>query len=165
MSYLALEEIRVASPCNASWNEMTGNDRERFCAQCRLTVYNLSDMSREEAEAFLSDRDGKTCIRMFRRSDGTVLTRDCPVGLRALRRHLLWAFAAVAAIFLAVIGMGVTLVLAGGARNHQPGEERIGLVQRLLDIFFARPAPPQLVMGDICPPNPAPPPQAPPNNP
>ncbi len=165
MAAFTLEEISIATPCSASWNDMTGDDRVRFCAQCRLNVYNLSDMSREEAEAFLSDREGKTCVRMFRRSDGTVLTRDCPVGLRALRRHLIWAFAAVAAIFLAVIGMGVTLVLAGGARSHQPGEERVGLVQRILDIFFPRPAPPQVVMGLMCPPIPAPPPQAPPNNP
>lgn len=35
---------------------------------------------------------------MMRRTDGTVLTRDCPVGLRALRRRLALAIAVTAGL-------------------------------------------------------------------
>jgi hypothetical protein len=39
-----LDEIEIATPCPASWEAMTGDDRSRFCGQCRLNVYNLSAM-------------------------------------------------------------------------------------------------------------------------
>jgi hypothetical protein len=56
---------------------MTGGDRARHCARCRLTVYNLSEMTANEALAFVRDAEGRTCVRFYRRADGTVLTRDC----------------------------------------------------------------------------------------
>ena len=43
---IPLEQIRVASPCHANWDEMTGTDQARFCGQCRKNVYNLSEMTR-----------------------------------------------------------------------------------------------------------------------
>ena len=81
----ALDHLRVASPCKADWDGMVGDDRVRFCAQCGKNVYNLTDMAREEAEAFL-EREAAPCVRFFRREDGMVLTSDCPVGLRRKRR-------------------------------------------------------------------------------
>lgn len=87
-----LSEVRIASPCPARWNEMEGDDRTRFCWECRRSVYNLSDMTRAEAEAFVQEATGRVCVRFYQRPDGTMLTRDCPVGreavLRALRRRL-----------------------------------------------------------------------------
>jgi len=80
-----LDNLRVASPCKADWDGMLGDDRVRFCAQCGKNVYNLSDMAREEAEAFLREVEAAPCVRFFRRADGTVLTSDCPVGLRRRR--------------------------------------------------------------------------------
>jgi hypothetical protein len=67
---------------------MSGDHRERHCASCNLTVYNISDMTTADAEAFLQSRVGRTCVRFYRRADGTILTRDCPVGLAALRRRV-----------------------------------------------------------------------------
>src|SRR4051812_19138744 len=83
-----LDNVRVASPCPANWDEMYGDDRKRFCGQCKLNVYNLSEMSRSEAESLLMQSEGRLCVKYYRRSDGTVLTRDCPVGWRAMRRRL-----------------------------------------------------------------------------
>ncbi|KYF84670.1 hypothetical protein BE17_32220 [Sorangium cellulosum] len=45
-----LDSLRVASPCNASWDEMAGDDRVRFCQRCEKNVYNLSEMPRDQAE-------------------------------------------------------------------------------------------------------------------
>lgn len=61
---------------------MRGDDRARFCDQCSLTVYNLSALTREEGLRLVQTREGRTCVQLFRRMDGTILTRDCERGLR-----------------------------------------------------------------------------------
>lgn len=84
----SLDVIDVASPCPANWNAMTGDERVRHCAQCDLNVYDLSDLSHDDAIRLIHEKEGQLCVRFFRRADGTVLTRDCPVGLRAVRLKL-----------------------------------------------------------------------------
>jgi hypothetical protein len=83
-----LENIRIAKPCPANWDAMTGDERVRFCALCSKNVYNLSGMTRDEAEDLLTKTEGDVCVRLYKRADGTVLTSDCPVGLAAVRRRL-----------------------------------------------------------------------------
>src|SRR5436190_22093746 len=83
-----LDNIHVASPCTANWDEMFGSERKRFCGDCKLNVYNLSDMTRREAEALIQDHEGRLCVRFFRRADGTVLTADCPVGWAQFKRRV-----------------------------------------------------------------------------
>ena len=80
-----LDDIRVASPCHARWDDMTGDAQARHCARCDKNVYNLSAMTREAAEALLREKEGALCVRYFRRVDGTILTADCPVGVRRRR--------------------------------------------------------------------------------
>jgi hypothetical protein len=77
-----LDRITIASPCSASWDDMVGDDRVRFCGKCEKNVYNLSSMESAEAEALLREHEGNVCVRLYRRQDGTVLTSDCPVGVR-----------------------------------------------------------------------------------
>jgi hypothetical protein len=95
-----IDRLRIASPCPASWEKMTGDDRVRFCDQCNLHVYNISEMTRKQAEALIAKTEGRICAKLHRRADGTVLTKDCPVGLRAIRRRVSRvAGATVTAIF------------------------------------------------------------------
>jgi hypothetical protein len=63
-----LDLLEVPIPCTVPWESMRGYSRVRYCDQCKQNVYQLSEMSREEA---------KLCVRFFRRPDGTVVTRDC----------------------------------------------------------------------------------------
>lgn len=85
-----LDQVRVASPCNANWEEMLGDERVRFCMSCAKNVYNLSAMPREDAERLLQERMGKDlCVRFYQRADGTILTEDCPVGVTKKRRKKL----------------------------------------------------------------------------
>lgn len=107
-----LDNIHIASPCSADWNEMFGNDRKRFCGDCKLNVYNLSDMNRSEAESFLLQSEHRVCVRFFRRNDGTVLTKDCPVGWQALKRRVSRAATAVFSMFAGLLGgvLAVNLV-------------------------------------------------------
>ena len=67
---------------------MIGNERVRFCGQCELNVYNLSALTKAQAENLIVRTEGRLCLRFFRRKDGSILTQDCPVGLRALKQRL-----------------------------------------------------------------------------
>ena len=83
-----LENFRIASPCPANWEQMNGDARVRFCDLCSLHVYNISEMSRAEFDQLIANTSGRLCARLYRRSDGTIITKDCPVGLRAFQRRL-----------------------------------------------------------------------------
>lgn len=106
-----LDRMRVASPCPIGWESMKGDDRVRFCEQCQLHVYNISEMTRPEAEALVVRTEGRICARLYRRADGTVLTKDCPVGLRAIRRRISRAAGAAlsALLSLSAGALGQTL--------------------------------------------------------
>lgn len=95
---------------------MVGNERVRFCSQCKKNVYNLSAMTPREAEALLQETNANLCTRLFRRSDGTVLTEDCPVGLRAkitrLNWRIGWALAGAMGLAASAFGQSPT-VLSG----------------------------------------------------
>jgi hypothetical protein len=103
-----LDRVRVAAPCAADWTEMRGDERVRFCERCSLNVYNLSAMTRREAERVVVRSEGRLCVRFYRRADGTILTRNCPVGLRALKRRVSRVASAAAAAsvgFFAGLGL------------------------------------------------------------
>ena len=72
--------LEIATPCPASWDDMEGDERVRFCPECELNVYNIASMTEAEALALIKEREGRLCVRLYKREDGTVLTRDCPVG-------------------------------------------------------------------------------------
>lgn len=103
-----LDNIRVASPCSASWDGMTGDARVRHCAACDKHVYNLSNLTREEAQALILEKEGKLCARYYQRTDGTILLADCSIGVGKRRRRRVVA-AGVAAL---LAGTGTYLVLA-----------------------------------------------------
>lgn len=124
-----LDGLRVAAPCRADWDGMAGDERVRFCALCSLNVYNLSGMTRREAEALMTRTEGRLCVRFYRRSDGTVLTRQCPVGLRALKARV---SRTAAAVFSAVLGffggLGVQNLAGGGGATTAGGTQLMGTI-------------------------------------
>jgi hypothetical protein len=107
---------------------MEGDDRVRFCRECNLNVYNLSGMTRREAESLVAGASVRLCARFYRRADGTMLTKDCPVGLRALRRR---ASLAAGAVLTATLSL---FTVASGKPHKQKkscpaGEVKIQRVQ------------------------------------
>jgi hypothetical protein len=90
-----LDNVHVAAPCPADWNKMAGDSHVRHCCECNLNVYNLSEMTRKEAENLIRTHEGRLCVRYYRRADGTILTQNCPVGLKALVRRISRIAAAV----------------------------------------------------------------------
>ena len=101
--YPRLKNLRVASPCPVSWADMQGDDKVRYCNCCSLNVYNVSAMTREEAEDLLFSANGRLCVRFYRRADGRVMTQDCPVGLEKLRRRMVGYAATLASCILGVL--------------------------------------------------------------
>ena len=92
-----LSGVRVASPCTVDWNAMTavdGGEQVRHCGSCKKNVYNLSSMTREEAETLLLAKEGRLCVRYFQRNDGTILLKDCMVPASAAKKRLIAAGAA-----------------------------------------------------------------------
>lgn len=96
-----LDEVSIAALCPVAWAEMDGDERKRFCSLCSLHVYNISEMKRKEAEDFLSANTEGVCLRLFRRADGTLISKDCPVGRRlvdAVKRRVRAAAVALVAM-------------------------------------------------------------------
>ncbi len=103
-----LNHVSVAAPCSADWDQMIGDERTRFCGQCNLNVYNLSSMTRKDAERLIVQTEGRLCIRYYRRRDGSILTQNCPVGLRALKRRVAGIAKAVSTSVLSFLaGIGI----------------------------------------------------------
>jgi hypothetical protein len=95
---LPMAKTVIASPCDVAWTSMHGDERMRFCKSCEKYVHNLSAMSAADVEAFLDRAAGtNTCVRLFERADGTILTEDCPVGVKRRRRR---------ALLLTTLGIG-----------------------------------------------------------
>lgn len=118
----SLNNIKIASPCSADWNAMVGDERRRYCGDCKLNVYNLSGMSKTEAENLLINSEGRLCVRFYRRADGTILTKDCPVGWQAIKKRLSKTAAAfVSLIFAALSAIGL-VGYSAKTENHTMGE-------------------------------------------
>ena len=140
-----LANLKVASPCSADWGAMAGDDRKRFCGDCKLHVYNLSGMTTYDAENLLRLSEGRLCVRYFERADGTVLTQECPVGWARVKRRLSMASAAVFGLFISFVGL--LGVISFGRKNVVMGEM----------IPYATPTPNvQPLMGAVAMPSPTP---------
>lgn len=146
-----LDRVQVAKPCKANWADMAGDDRVRHCGSCDLDVYDISAMSREAAQEFLASRTGagRTCIRFFRRADGRLLSRDCPVGVRAAWKRVSWAAAALLAGGFAAAAMFAPR--GAGVWNVTPFRQ----VSEFVSATFGTPPAPVPTMGEaVCPPAP-----------
>jgi hypothetical protein len=117
-----LDDIRVATPCRADWDKMVGDARARACVECLMPVYNISEMTREEAQALLIEREGRLCVRYYQRKDGTILLKDCVIGVKRRRRNRLIAASAAITIAGAALGVGTqgAEVVTMGAIDAEP---------------------------------------------
>lgn len=127
-----LANLQIASPCDAAWADMRGDDRQRRCAQCDKHVYNVAKLTTAEVMALFEAQGPLPCLRLWRRADGTVLTADCPVGLRKVgSRRTRFA----AALILAILASAPALLSAQAPLGGAP-----------------RPLPPELMGKVACPP-------------
>jgi hypothetical protein len=128
---------------------MAGDERARFCPHCRQHVFNLSGMTRPEAEALIQQKQGNLCGRYYQRSDGTMLTRECTQGVR----RKLWRGLALSAVLVITL-MAVIFPLgqqgqdsAGRGRGRLRDQEPFRTIPEWFD-----PTPPPVLQGKICAP-------------
>lgn len=103
-------KLKIASPCDADWEAMSGDEAKRFCGACKQDVYQLSNMSTEEVESLLKQRTGlRTCGRFYKRADGSVMTSDCSVGVSQKRKRRVLKVVGAAAFSVSAVGLGYAL--------------------------------------------------------
>lgn len=140
-----LDNIRVASPCSVDWNEMIGDNRRRFCGDCKLNVYNLSGMTRGEAEDLIMNAEGRLCVKFYKRADGSIITQDCPVGWARVKQRTQVFVTAVASLIFTFFGaIGLVSIFA-----------KSKLIGKVLPIPFVTPTP-ERTMGIMVTTSPTP---------
>lgn len=145
-----LDNIRIASPCSADWNGMYGDERKRFCGDCKLNVYNLSGMTKADAEALVMNAEGRLCVRYYLRPDGSVITQDCPVGWAGIK-HRTRLFATAAASMLMAIVTGVFFVSLLSNKKAGPNNGRVLMGAIAVNSNRKVEEPPRYVMGNVAP--------------
>jgi hypothetical protein len=110
----ALDSLQIPRPCPVGWDEMAGNDQVRYCSACRKSVYNLSKMTRGQAEALVAASHGDLCARFIRLADGTIQTEEPHFHFGLLDRR---ASPVAAAIVTAVLGVGPAAALPNRAAS------------------------------------------------
>ncbi|MDY7225475.1 hypothetical protein [Hyalangium rubrum] len=114
-----LQQLQIASPCYERWENMTGDERVRHCASCKLNVYNVRELNKAEVEELVTRASGRVCMRLYRRWDGTVLTKDCPVGVSRARVRLASALLTAAA-FVGVLLLPLLRLGSRGSSEPPP---------------------------------------------
>ena len=110
-----LDNLKIAAPCHVAWEDMSGDERVRHCGKCDKDVFDLSALTRDDAEALLRERAGNLCVSYYQRADGTVITSDCTIGIAKRRRRRVMA-AGLAAVLASAGGLALFL----SRRSHEP---------------------------------------------
>lgn len=98
-------DLRIQQPCEVPWASMAEAPGGRFCSGCSRTVHDTTRLSTRQIEGLLAARSGRLCVRVVRRPDGSLKTRDHPVrrrGLRSVVVRLLRWFVGTASLATAV---------------------------------------------------------------
>ena len=158
-----LDALRIAIPCTVSWDAMKGDACKRFCGQCRLNVYDVSEMTPGEATTLIRKSEGRVCLRLHRRADGRVVTKDCGRVRLAIERRVRWMRTAAAALFAAIglAGCSRSNDRSGAPTPSPTGVDATSPERPLMgDVAIAPPTlmgRPKRIMGEAIAPPPKPP--------
>jgi hypothetical protein len=154
-----LDNVRIATPCRANWDRMLGDDRVRHCNDCNKNVFNLSAMTRDQAEALIVAKNGDLCARYYQRADGTILLSDCTVGVSQRNKRRLVA----AGAFALLAGTSAAAMMQKHAsKDFTMGEVHVDTTMKFAKPPVVLPAPsvdpkPMPLMGAVAfPTNPPP---------
>jgi hypothetical protein len=96
---------KKATPCKALWEEMVGNQCIRFCHTCKLNVYQLKSLEKEEALDLMETVEGHASEPFYTRSDGTLLTQDCPLKSISSTKKRPFGSVAIFSLLLALLAI------------------------------------------------------------
>lgn len=69
-------KLKIENPCQENWNNMIQKDQNRFCSNCKKTVFDLTSLSKEELSHFVI-QNPKSCGRLTKNQ----LKQDYPIHL------------------------------------------------------------------------------------
>ncbi len=115
------KNVHIAEPCDASWNEMTGDDTRRFCDHCTKHVHNLSEMPRSEATRLITSGQN-LCVRYSHTPSGRIQFKTRVVPATAPAAQLRGARALTAAAVSIAALIGCDRPLAESDRQEPPVE-------------------------------------------
>lgn len=105
--FASITDFKLAAPCGSKWEAMSGSGRIKFCQQCELQVYDFAKTELPEAREVIFQQEGKENFVLYKRKDGTFLTRNCPVGVKSRQVVILLCVAGV------VLVCGLATIVAG----------------------------------------------------
>ena len=78
----------VPVPCPEDWDRLSPEERGHFCATCQTKVWDISSMTKAEADTLVREQAGDLCVSYRERADGSVIYKPEPVvpAQRLLRR-------------------------------------------------------------------------------
>ena len=121
-----IDSLTVKEPCPEKWDEMTGNERVRFCSHCSKSVSDLSAMSRKQALQIVRESGGNLCVR-FAKDPVTNRTIFADRLHQISRRAPLMA----AGVMTASLGLSsLTYAQGGVSLDAPPAVERLAEQQK-----------------------------------
>jgi hypothetical protein len=99
-----LDSLTIDSPCPKDWNEMSGDDKSRYCEVCNKHVFNIISMSLDQSCDLLANSDGSICLRVAVDREGHVVTKA--IESSELERSVPMFYKVVASI-LALFGVTI----------------------------------------------------------
>lgn len=108
-------QLIIKNPCEASWDEMIGNQQIRFCEHCNLTVHNISQLTPKRVRRLVAKSRGRLCVRYQSLPDGSILLKAIPKKAHQIQRRV---------SRIAAGAFSATLTLTNAMA--QPGTDRVG---------------------------------------
>jgi len=91
----------VPKPCPEDWDQLTPTEQGHHCQTCKTKVWDISSMTRGQAEAFLARHTDHLCVSYRERSNGEIVYAPEPVVPAGRLTRLLPAAAAGLSLALA----------------------------------------------------------------
>lgn len=71
-----LDRVYLQTPRSTERSLLEGGEQVRSCCECDKQVYNLSSMTRRQAEDLITRADGRLCAKFDRDENGKIITAD-----------------------------------------------------------------------------------------
>ncbi|MEO7413223.1 MAG: hypothetical protein ABIZ81_07685 [Opitutaceae bacterium] len=104
---------KLSFACPIPWENLSGDERARFCERCGRTITNLSELNHQERAALLATAQGELCVTYYRRLSGEFVTPERPLTTEE-RSH-------IKQLGRTALSAGA-LVLAAGCMSTEPSQ-------------------------------------------
>lgn len=94
-----LNNLAIVSPCSIDWQDLSGDDRIRYCSDCNLHVHNFAAMTSGEIDLLMQSDSNRVCGRITR-FEGAIITKDSKIApINLMKGFATFALVAVMGYF------------------------------------------------------------------